>query len=561
MAKTSIHGGEYPLVKVFSNDFVFTIPRYQRPYAWTTEQAGELLSDLLGFLGDGSEPVEDLSPYFLGSIVLIKGDTPPAEVVDGQQRLTTLTILLAVLRAVLPDAYKRGVTTRLYEEGDPLTGAPNRYRLALRPRDQKFFQTYIQDEDGVVRLNALAANTPLSDSQRNIRENARHFRHELAQHAPDVAIRLAQFLVTRCFLVIVSTPDFDSAYRIFSVLNDRGLDLSYTDILKAEIIGNVPEADQDTYTQTWENIEEALGREAFKTLFAHLRTITVKVKQQKTLLGELREHLKPTVNPAAFIDNILQPAADAFAVIRNAAYQSTQQAEEVNHLLGWLKLIDNSDWTPPAIAYLSRCQNDPTKLVTFFTGLERLAACLMIRRSNVNERIERYADLLTAIENGDDLQAVGSPLDLTLQEKQHVLQRLDGDLYLDSKTRLYVLLRLDETLSGGGATYHHGILSIEHVLPQNPPTGSQWLTWFSDDVTLQQWLHRLGNLVLLSRSKNSKAQNFDFATKKSVYFSKGGSSPFPLTIQVLQETDWTPAVVQQRQAKLLGTLKMLWKLT
>ncbi len=74
MAKMSIHGSEYPIRKIFSDDFVFTVPLYQRAYAWTTEESEELLQDLLRAMGSGEESIEDLSPYFLGSIVLMKGD-------------------------------------------------------------------------------------------------------------------------------------------------------------------------------------------------------------------------------------------------------------------------------------------------------------------------------------------------------------------------------------------------------------------------------------------------------------------------------------------------------
>lgn len=89
MTVAKIHGAEFPVRKIFSNDFNFRIPMYQRPYSWTTEQAGELLADLLEFIGeDHKVSIDDLSPYFLGSIVLIKDEArSDAEVVDGQQRL------------------------------------------------------------------------------------------------------------------------------------------------------------------------------------------------------------------------------------------------------------------------------------------------------------------------------------------------------------------------------------------------------------------------------------------------------------------------------------------
>jgi uncharacterized protein with ParB-like and HNH nuclease domain len=99
MSKTLI-AHEQSLTKIFSDDYVFSIPGYQRPYAWTTEQARELFDDLSGFMERDTGPIEEIPPYFLGSIVLIKAESSPmADVVDGQQRLTTLTILLAAIRA------------------------------------------------------------------------------------------------------------------------------------------------------------------------------------------------------------------------------------------------------------------------------------------------------------------------------------------------------------------------------------------------------------------------------------------------------------------------------
>src|SRR5207302_10088390 len=92
MSKLNIHGSEYPIKKIFSDDFVFTIPVYQRAYAWTIEESEELFQDLIRAKGDAEEAIDDISPYFLGSIVLIKGDEPDAQVVDGQQRLATLTM-------------------------------------------------------------------------------------------------------------------------------------------------------------------------------------------------------------------------------------------------------------------------------------------------------------------------------------------------------------------------------------------------------------------------------------------------------------------------------------
>lgn len=560
MSRVNIHGAEYPIGKVFSDEFVFTIPLYQRPYAWSTEQAEEMLEDFLSFLSGNNESVEEVNPYFLGSIVLIKADKPDAQVVDGQQRLTTLTILLAALRASVPIEHTNDLTTYLYQKGSSIAGTPNRYRLTLRERDAQFFQQYIQDEAGINQLVNLNS-AQLSDSQQNIKDNALLFLKCLQEISDLERFRLAQFIVTRCFLVIVSTPDFDSAYRIFSVLNDRGLNLSHTDILKAEIIGQMPKQQQDKYSVKWESLEEKLGREMFQDLFTHVRMIYRKAKPRESVLKEFRQFVRPTDNPQKFVDEILRPLADAFFDIKKTTYQSIKGADEVNRIFRWLNRIDNFDWVPPAILYLSQNQNESEKLLRFFYDLERLTAGLFIRRTDLNARVERYSKLLTAIESGEDLYKTNSPLQLTPKEQNDILQNLNAD-FLILKIRRYVLLRLDTALSEGEAMYNFPIITVEHILPQHPAHNSVWIGWFPDKEQREKYVHCLGNLVLLSKAKNNQAQNYDFEEKKRQYFTIAkGVSSFALTTQVLQEQKWTPEVIERRQKELIGVLKQVWRLS
>jgi uncharacterized protein with ParB-like and HNH nuclease domain len=497
MSRVKIQATEYPLQRIFSKEFAFTIPLYQRPYAWTNEQAEELIEDLIAALGDGNESIDEINPYFLGSIVLIKKeDQPDAEVVDGQQRLSTLTILFAVMRTLVQPQYVNTFTKLLYEEGDIFLNEPNCYRLTLAKRDAEFFQEYIQNEGGIGKLNDLNSTT-ISDSRKNIKENALLFVKKLQKVSENQRYRLAQFIIKKCFLVTVSTPDLESAYRIFSVLNERGLDLSLTDILKAEIIGLIPKPQNEAYTTKWEDTQDSLGRETFQDLFAHIRMIYRKAKLGSSVLKEFREHVRPTNNPQQFIDKTLCPLADALNVIKTATYRSDKQAEGVNQLFKQLSRIDNSDWIPPAILYLSRNHNYPDRLVEFFRDLDRLAAGLMIRRANINERIERYGRLLTAIEHGEDLYTPDSPLQITSEEKNNILKMLEGDLYLTQKIRLYVLLRLDAALSEGEASYNFPIITVEHVLPQNPASNSIWMKWFPSPEERERYVHRIGRSICL----------------------------------------------------------------
>lgn len=573
MSFAKIKAGEYPLSKIFSNDFVFKIPYYQRPYAWTTTESRELLEDLFESMNLKGGSHDELSPYFLGSIVLIKEDDiskPNAQVVDGQQRLATITILLSVLRDLCKNKeYADDLTSYIIQKGKPIEGLSDIYRLTLSERDKEFFQKYIQTSGNIVYLTKLAKTD--KDSQKNIRDNAKLF-YDILNGKPEEGIKgksdeerkqLAGFIINQCCMVVVSTPDSDSSYRIFSILNDRGLNLSHVDILKSELIGKIEEKLHEDYAKRWETTEDKLGRDAFIDLFSHIRMIKRRMKLRKDILNEFREYvIKPINDPKKVIDEIVK-YGDIYEDIKKSAYESDFGAEAINAKLRWLSQIDNTDWVPPAIRFMSLHNNDPRELLHFFNDLERLAAGLMILRADVNDRIRRYGRILEAIETDRDLYDETPPLDpdqallqLTPKERRDIIDKLKGDLYLEYQFRLYVLLRLDSALSAGGVEHNRPVITIEHVLPQNPKQG-QW-TSFHDP---EKCVHKLGNLVLLTRKKNPEASNFEFDEKKNRYFcGKKGVTSFDLTTQVIREKLWTPEVVARRQVELLDRLREIWRL-
>jgi len=559
MPGTKIQAAERPVGDVFSDEFRFNIPRYQRPYAWTTEQAGEMFDDLLAAATTGAEA--DPEPYFLGSIVLVKAENDPqAEVVDGQQRLTTLTILLSSLREHVSDEFAGSLDGRIFQKGDPIKGTIDQPRLTLRDRDHEFFEKHVQSRAGISSIGELATDG-LSDSRRNFVENGRLFLGRLAALEPEVCDRLARYVALHTYLVTVSTQDFESAYRIFTVLNERGLDLTHTDILKSEIIGQILEPQQEQYTARWETEEEDLGRADFADLFSHIRMVFAKTKARESILKEFRAEVVTQVpDGRQLIDEVVVPLSNAFEIVTRVDYKSASGADEVNALLRWLNLLDNTDWIPPAIKYVSLPNVSSIELAKFLAELERLAASILIRRVDVTRRVERYGRLLAAIERGNDLYGDDSPLQLDAAERSETIDRLRSEIYTVTRVRLYVLLRLDSALSSGGASYDHPIITVEHVLPQNPDVESTWRAGFTDDERVH-WVHRLANLVLLSRRKNSEASNYEFDVKKEKYFkTKSGTSPFALTTQVLGEDAWTPSLLEQRQDVLVDALAKLWRL-
>ena len=287
-----LQASEILVHKVFSSDFDFRIPEYQRPYAWGPEQAGQLLEDVTEAMGRSAD-----EPYFLGSVVLVKEPgSPSAEVIDGQQRLTTLTILFAVLRDLADnDELRAELAALITEPGRLIQSLEPKPRLALRPRDREFFGVHVQTVGSIPNLLAVRPDALKTDAQQAVQANASHFWKVLSEWSSADRLGLVQRLSTQTMLVVVSTPDLSSAHRIFSVMNARGLDLSPTDIFKATVIGGLPESESELYAGKWEGAEEDLGRGPFLELFLHLRTIESKTRARRELLKSFRNKCSTSI--------------------------------------------------------------------------------------------------------------------------------------------------------------------------------------------------------------------------------------------------------------------------
>ncbi len=561
---SEITGHEYQLLKIFSSDFEYHIPTYQRPYAWTTEEANTLFDDLYSFYNAENEDEN----YFLGSIVLIKeNNNRKSDVIDGQQRLTTLAILFASLASCLKDNdAKDSCVDLLREKGNKLAGIASQPRLFLREKDQPFFNNYIQN----VKICELLKLDPAgfdTEAKKHIQENCRALKdkiNEIFQDSEADIVRFCTFLLNRCYLVAVSTPSQASAFRVFSVMNSRGLDLLPTDIIKSETIGKLPENIQREYTDKWEDLENSVGREGFNEIFTHIRTIFTMEKAKKNLLDEFRQFVITKVQPKDLVDKYLEPYTMIYMKLKNCVFTSSKNAEGINDCLYWLNKNNNYDWMPPAILFLSFFQEDSDYVLWFVKKLERLASYLQITARDVNQRMARYKFVMAEIQKRRD-SSVDNPLkniELTEWEKEEFVNTLNGEIYtMPPQRRNYLIQRLDSFVSDGGAKYDTKIFTIEHVLPQNPSTGSQWFEIWPETKDRIYWLNRIANLVPLTRQRNSAAQNYDFDTKKTKYFStKEGTSSYRLTTQVLATQEWTPKVVEDRQKKLLEVFTKKWEL-
>lgn len=454
----------------------------------------------------------------------------------------------------------------ILEPGNEFEGLEPKPRLTLRERDKAFFLKYVQELrfDELFSLDDVGLD---NESRLNIKKNSLLFRNRMLSSLKDNPDRIKSFvafLLQRCFLVAVSTPSQQSAFRVFSVMNSRGLDLQPTDIIKADIIGKLStDKEREEYNERWEDMEVELGRSGFNDLFSYVRMIYGKEKAKRSLLEEFRSQVIAKIQqPEKLIGEVLEPYAAALATVKQSSYEAVSHAEEVNAYLKWLNRIDNSDWIPIAIRFLSVKKDEPQYVAWFFQRLERLAAYMHVCALNINERIERYNKVITDLEHSHSFDLPVTAIELTDDEKNKMIVALNGDIYeMTPRRRNYLILRLDGFLSDGAASYDPNLLTIEHVLPQTIDPASEWAIKWPDVAERERWVHKIANLVPLTRRRNAKAQNYDFEKKKTAYFSGAkGVSSYILTTQVLRTPLWNPTTLKRRQAELLNVLRENWRL-
>lgn len=245
----AISATEKPLVKVFTSDYQLTIPSFQRAYTWQAENIEQLVNDLQDACADPD------TPYFLGSLILVKDGPTQYQVIDGQQRLISLSIIVSVLRELEDDPdLIDSLNDLILEPGDKLRGIKAEPRLTLRERDTDFFRMYVQEGD-LEGLFDLRDNDIASHAQRNIAVNTRRTFDLLAAMDAKDRRRFASYLVNGVTLVIVTTDDLAGAHRIFDVMNMRGVPLTASvPVLAVHATSAVPVA-----SRIVDNDEQTIG--------------------------------------------------------------------------------------------------------------------------------------------------------------------------------------------------------------------------------------------------------------------------------------------------------------
>ena len=548
------------------------IPDYQRPYTWKDWMVTEFFEDITSAMERGE------SEYFLGSLIFVSPTPVEFEILDGQQRLTTSIVLLALLRDTLrethPELSQTIQTTYLLQNGSPT--------LRTRSEDHSAFRRVFLNDEHCVADSDLSRLPKAYTSAVSTFQALIEFKQEEDHSFPK---RLLDFFLQHVHFVVMITDDISSAYTIFETINNRGTALEAKDLLKNYLLKELYEYcqtqsndadaqkalfEQETeeFRSNWQRAESSIM--SLNDVLALHREACTGVRTQKDLFKEITSFIRDRKQqPIAFMDDWLRSIEAYQSLIQGELFQAFS-----NKTRNTLRLLLNSKnryWQPVAVAAV-RANYSHEDVESLIYELERLIALSRIAGFGATKLRDPSLQIIrTYLHEKKTIEEIHIFIEQFLfkfRVPERAVQNLMGDCYSQSWCR-YALAKYEYELADAGVDRmipFDKTVQIEHILPQRM-TATEWTSVF-DPQSHDRWVNTIGNLTLLignarqiKSSKNQQASNKPFSDKLRVYMGlaqNDGVSAFHMTSGLNNVAEWTPKVIEDRQENVVKTLAQAW---
>jgi hypothetical protein len=535
----------------------FKVPKYQREFKWESDHIRELFDDIENAIAD-EEP-----EYFLGSIVTSNEDSDSPEIVDGQQRLATISILLAAIR----DHYVTSgdqenalhVEREYLLQKDPVTKAVTP-RLQLGDADNEFFEKAILGQPGSLERDFKAmqkSHKRMEAAQKQAAEYVKKI--VLSGNNPDKQIfSRVDYLSKSTRVVLVRVPDEVSAFVIFETLNDRGLTLATTDLIKNYLFGKsgtkIGEVQQRWITMN-STITAAKDEEAIMGYVRHQWSANNGLTREKDLFTKIRDHIKNANSSLTYATKLATDARVYAAMLNTELEFWNNYGVTAKQHMQAIELIGVERMRPLILASLSNFTvTEAKKALRMFVAW---SVRFLITSTNWGTLERQFSEKASQISKGliKDAKALRAAM------TQYV--PVDGDFEVEFSTTSasngisrYLLQALERSKSGVAqpdliANANPDEVSLEHILPKNPAPGT-WANFEPETTSL--WARKLGNLCLLPSDENGAAANAEFA-KKLPFYAK---SNLKLTAELAHYATWDTKSIQDRQRELAKMAIKTW---
>lgn len=553
---------------LFSCQAIYVIPNYQRQYSWVNEQLEELWSDLYESYINTPEEC-----YFLGSIVVVDDGKGHHELVDGQQRITTLMIMLNVLAKTFPDINKnsdillKGNLQKIkqliyFDEGI------NRLQLQIDPNYNTSFKKTIINQDNYENFKyPTQANLKKDDPEYKFVNTAKFFYDKfnelLKSEGQSVLDGFVNFILFKTNIIKTICTNQSFAIKLFLVLNDRGLELSISDIIKSYILDKYDsndrynENDKATFNYNWKSIEKISNDYEFTIddFMVYFEYYKLKSNPKRQVTDELKKIIQSS-EVVSLVDEM-----KSFADNLEKVYKSTLPVIYSLRYIPWQAYV----MTALASAY----QVDYPDKEELFQSMRRFFYISWISGKTLNGIKQTSFNLIDAIVDKKPIDEINEMLDKFIYGKRlirDVYQNLNDDVYGQNFLKALMLsieYEIREKTNVGFYKINNSI-HIDHILPQQfDKRLDEWKN--IDDVALAKtYIHKLGNLALLLGSKNEEALNHGMNVKMNIYQGKdkneSGVTAFDTTKTIIDnynkgDVDWDVSHIVDRQKYLIGLIE------
>ena len=542
--------------RLMGNGLHYEVPKYQRDYSWDKEQWSDLWYDLM-------QMIDEKDSHYMGYLVLQTADDKNYQIIDGQQRLTTLCVLiLAVVDTLLKlsgtdkekeDNEKRAANIRSTYIGnmDMLT-LTSVNKLVLNRNNDHFYRTYLSTLQEMPKRGLKASEKLLKSAF----ETFKAYLGAQYKTAEELVV-FVDNLVNNIFFTVITVTDELNAFKVFETLNARGVQLSSSDLLKNYIfsVANTNDLHQtklDELENMWAEIADILKDSQISDYLRFYWNSTHKTIRKNQLYKIIRNEIKTPEEAFALLRD-MRKKADIYMALRSPNDEMWRTLPEISTNLNLLKLFNVIQPIP----------------------------LLMSAHSNLSER--DFSSLLAKIviisfrynvicgKNPNELESVYNKVALDINKNRaYKVEELKAGIYVtdaefeqtfaykefvyssrNNQIAKYILGKIEKFESG--ASVDIASTTLEHILPDNPNEDWNW-----DDVKIQQFHYRLGNMTLLEAGKNRDLGNASFSEKKAIY----KQSTVPMTFEIGNSNleEWTEDCIDNRQKKMANEAKGIWRI-
>jgi len=563
MAKNFLDTNTITLGELLGNGKQYFVPPFQRDYSWNEEQWEDLYEDIKSL-------DEHDFPHYMGTIVLQSSENKIFKIVDGQQRITTLSIfiiaLIKTIQALVDqnkevDANKERIEilSRTYLGDKNPASLMRTSKLKLNDNNNQFFSRYI------IQMQDLKTKRGLNSSDKLLYSALEYFYAKLnndikGKNGSEIASYLTDNIADKLKFIQIKVEDELNAYTLFETLNARGIELTSTDLLKNYIFSQIQVGtDLDLIQKDWNKISSTVGIKEFPTYLRYYINSKNKIIRKDNLFKFVKKEVTDSESAFNLVEelNELSSFYNALKVPNDDHWNEFGKYKELAKYLKALNLFKVKQQIPLLMAGINNFTENN------FVDLVKICMVISFRyniisKLNPNDIEKAYNECAISISKGETT---------TPKEAFNILKKIyiDDEVFKSnfSTTSIdtgrnknlvrYILFSIENQLTGQDKDYEDSNATIEHILPENP--NESWDESFSLE-DMDKYVYRLGNYLLLESSINKEIGNNSYSEKEKEY----NKSTFKIASECNNEK-WSKEEIKKLQQKYAKVASSIWRIS